>query len=314
MMKRNGMLVCLGLGLLPLGAMAQVEGPVTTQTLVRLDAKHLDVLPDATTVTLQLNGKGVPLTSFAALPGKGMQIALLIDDGLSRSAGVQLEDLRGFASQMPPGAEVFVGYMRNGGVETAVPFTTERAEIAEKVRIPLGARSVNGSPYSALSELVKHWPGGGEGKARFVMMVTNGVDPYNGSTAMANQDSPYVAEALADAQRAGVVVSSVYYSDAGTGGRGSLSGQSYLGQVADGTGGVLYNNGSMNPVSLSPLFAEFAKDLSETYVATFATNANGGGRDHLVKLKMSTNVPKVKLKTAEMVRPGNTEGPVGPAN
>jgi len=310
MTTRNALLGLLGLGLLPMAAIAQVEGPVTTQTLVRLDAKHLDVLPDATTVNLQLNGKGVPLTSFTALPGKGMQIALLIDDGLSRSAGIELNDLKGFASQMPAGAEVFVGYMRNGTVDVAVPFTTERAEIAEKVRLSLGARGINSSPYTTVSDFVKHWPGGGEEKARFVMLVTNGVDLLNGSTSIANQDSPYVEAAVTDAERAGVVVSSVYYSDAGMRGRGSLSGQSYLSQIADATGGVLYNQGSINPISLAPLFAQYAKDLSETYLATFAANANGGGREHLVKLKMTTSVPKVKLKTAEWVRPGNMESPV----
>ncbi len=43
-------------------------------------------------------------------------------------------------------------------------------------------------------------------------MLTNGVDPYNGSDRISNQDSPYVAQSVTDAQRAGVSVSSIYYA------------------------------------------------------------------------------------------------------
>jgi hypothetical protein len=138
-------------------------------------------------------------------------------------------------------------------------------------------------------------------------MLTNGVDPYNGSTSILNQDSPYVAAAAVDAQRAGVSVSSIYYSDAGFRGRGSFSGQSYLGQVADATGGTLYNQGSINPVSLKPYFQQFGHDLSETYVATFLADVGTGGKEHLVRIKMSTNIPKLKLRHADNVRPGNLE-------
>jgi hypothetical protein len=314
--------------LLPLSAVAQDEGLLPTQTLVRAESKQ-SVIPDATAITLQLNGKNAPLTSLQPIPPSGAQVALLIDDGLSRSAGIQLGDLKGFAEDMPPGVEVFVGYMRNGTVEQVVPFTTDHSQAAAAVRLPLGQPGISASPYFCLSEFVRHWPGAGSNfgdrgpaendgapgpqKARFVIMVTNGVDPYNGSTSVLNQDSPYVASAAVDAQRAGVSVSSVYYSDAGfRGGRGSFSGQSYLSQVADATGGTAYNEGPINPVSLKPYFDEFAHDLSETYIATFPADAGKGGKEHLVRLKMTTSVPKLKLRFPQNVRPGNLESSVSP--
>ena len=214
---------------------------------------------------------------------------------------------------LPAGTEVYIGYMRNGTVETVQPFTTDHADAAGKVRLPMSLPGISASPYFCLSEFVRHWPGsaaGDEGaahKARFVIMVTNGVDPYNGSTSILNQDSPYVAAAAVDAERAGVAVSSIYYSDAGFGGRGSLSGQNYLSQVAEATGGTLYNIGPINPVALKPYFQQFGHDLSETYIATFNAEAGSGGREHLLRIKMSTNIPKLKLRHAESVRPGNLE-------
>ena len=293
------------------------ENQVPTQVLVRPDSKNVDTLT-AAALTLQVDNKNTPLTSLNPVRAGNIQIALLIDDGLSRNAGIQLNDLRTFAATLPLDTEILVGYMANGTIRVEQPFTTDHNLAASRLRIPIGIPGESASPYFCLSEFVKHWPGSAPGdeetpgKARFVMMLTNGVDPYNGSTSILNQDSPYVKTAQEDAQRAGVVVSSIYYSDAGFRGRGSFSGQSYLQQVADATGGQLYNEGPINPVSLTPLFKQFQHDLSETYVATFNTNVTGGGRDHLVRLKVSSTVPKLKIRHPEQIRPGNHEV-AGPA-
>ncbi len=88
-----------------------------------------------------------------------MQIALLIDDGLSRSAGIQLDDLRTFASTLPPGTEILVGYMANGRVMVEQPFTTDHEAAAAKIRIPVGLPGESASPYFCLSDFVKRWPG-----------------------------------------------------------------------------------------------------------------------------------------------------------
>jgi hypothetical protein len=297
---------------LPVASQAQNEGLLPTQTLVRAESK-MNVIPDATAITLQLDGKSAHLSSLTAVQPSGVQIALLIDDGLSRSAGVQLDDLRDFARNLPPGTELLVGYMTNGHIQVEQPFTTDHAGALEKIRLPMGMPGQSASPYFCLSDFVKRWPGATEGdasrnKARFVMMITNGVDPYNGSTSVMNQDSPYVQTAIIDAQRAGVSVSSIYYRDAGyRGNSASFSGQSYLKQLADATGGDSYYEGTGSPVSLKPYLKEFQHGISETYVATFQAPAGGGGRQRLIRLKMNTSTPKLKLHHPEEVRPGNIE-------
>ena len=300
--------------LAPLAAKAQEEGLLPTQTFVRADSK-LDVIPTATSIQLQLENKPSHINTLTQLQPANTQVALLIDDGLSRSAGIQLNDMRAFATSLPPATELLVGYMQNGRVEVLQPFTTDHAAAAAKIRLPFGSPGESASPYFCLSDFVKHWPGDEEGahKARTVLMITNGVDPYNGSTSPLNQDSPYVQTAIDDAQRAGVLVSSIYYRDAGfRGGNASFSGQSYLQQVADATGGQSYYEGTFNPVSLTPFFQHFEKDLSETYIATFDAPAQGGGRSHLLRVKMTSTVPKLKLRHADEVRPGNQESTTAP--
>ena len=284
---------------------AQVEGPVNTQILVQVDSKA-EQIPTLADITLKVNGKEEPVTGWSPVPANGVQIAVLIDDGLRESVGRELNSLKSFVNGLPPGAQIFVGYMQNGTVRTAQPFTTDHAAAAQNFRLPLGVPGESASPYFCLSEFVKHWPAdSSRPAARFVLMITNGVDPYNGSTSILNQDSPYVRAAITDAQRAGVAVSSVYYGDAGIrGGRANFSGQSYLTQTGDETGGRSYYEGGGNPVSLAPYLAQFQHAISETYVATFKANASG---NKLVEVKAGTKLHGVKLQAAKMVRPGNAE-------
>ena len=302
--------------MVPAAVFAQDEG-TATQALIRTEKQNM--LPTASAINLKLDGRSTPLISLTQVTPATAQVALLIDDGLSRSAGIQLNDLKDFAANLPGGVELMVGYMANGRIETLVPFTTDHAAAAASIRLPSGVPGVSASPYFCLSDFVKHWPAV-EGsanasplrKARFVMMITNGVDPYNGSTSILNQDSPYVSTAIDDAQRTGVAVSSIYYRDAGyRGNAASLSGQSYLNQVAEGTGGQSYYQGSFTPVTLTPYLKQFTADLSETFVATFNAKPGSGGREHLVTLKVESVGPKVKFHYPSEVRPGNKETAAG---
>jgi hypothetical protein len=314
MKKRILALTLFAFALPGITALSQQEGPTPTQALVAFDSKT-PVSATAKDVTLKVDNRATNLLNLAPVPPNGAQVALLIDDGLRTSIGGELNNLRAFITSLPQGTEVFVGFMQNGRVVSAndLPgFTTDRAAAAQSLRMPMGLRGASASPYFCLSDFVKNWPPTAENqsgprsqqfthKARIVLMITNGVDPYNGSTSITNQDSPYVAAAVTDAQRAGVPVYSIYYNDAGFGrGRGSFSGQSYLLQVAQGTGGTAYYQGTGSPVSLIPFLKQFQNALAETYVATFPVDAN----KKMVSLKASTSLPKTKVNAPQEVRPG----------
>lgn len=285
-------------------AHAQQEGPTPTQALVTVVSKTSTV-PTVADLTVKINGRKTPLTSLAPVPAAGAQVAILIDDGLRISVSRELSTLRDFVQGLRPGTEIFIGYMQNGRIIAAHDFTTDYAAAAKTLRMPIGSPGLSASPYFCLSDFVKKWPADASGnptnKARFVLMITNGVDPYNGSTSITNQNSPYVKTAIRDAQRAGVSVSSIYYSNVGMrGSRTSFSGQSYLAQVAQGTGGTAYFQGLWNPVSIEPFLKQFQKAIAETYIASFTAP---GGKD-LVQLKLATTLPKTKLQAPEEVRPG----------
>jgi hypothetical protein len=297
------------LGLLATPLLAQelpTEGPVPTRATVSVESKQ-PVTLDPALVKVQVNGRVTPLTGLTPIRASSAQIAILIDDGLRSSFGAQINDLKKFVAALPPGIQVLVGYMRNGGVDVQGDFSADHEAVAAAIRIPLAAPGISASPYFCLSDFAKKWPSNQRGP-RFVLMLSNGVDPYNGSTSILNQNSPYVQEAQDDAQRAGIAVYAIAYNDAGMRGpREQFSGQSYLGQVAEATGGQSLYNGTGNPVSLGPYLDSFRNAIAESYTATFMASANNEKPNTLARLKVTTSQPKVKVHAPDAVHPGGTE-------
>jgi hypothetical protein len=284
-----------------------VEGPVTTTALINVQSKA-DTALNPAMLTLQVNGHATPVLGVKPIGANSAQVAILIDDGLRSSFGNQLTDVAAFVNALPPGMQVLIGYMRNGEVDVASPnggFSTDHAAVADALRLPLSSAGISASPYFCLSEFVKHWPSNQPG-TRFVLMLTNGVDPYNGSTSPLNQDSPYVQTAQEDAQRAGVAVYAIAYADAGFRGvRGAgNSGQNYLSQVAQATGGDSLWQGVGNPVSLQPFLKEFSKDISESYTISFMAPTAREKGDTLARLKLKTSQPGIKIHAPDGVHPG----------
>jgi hypothetical protein len=286
-----------------IGQGVPMEGPVPTSATVLVQSKSGAPL-DPALLKLQVNGQDTPILSVKPIPPPGAQIAILIDDGLRSGFGNQLDDFATFINSLPPGAKVLVGYMQNGTVRGMNTFTTNHQAAAAQLRIPMSVAGINGSPYFTLSEFAKHWPSNQPG-ARFVLLVTNGVDPYNGRPSVMNQNSPYVQTAQEDAQRAGVAVYSIYYPQSGQrGGRGSFSGQSYLAQVGEASGGTSFNMGTITPPSLTPYLNQFGKAIADSYLIRFNTNATRVKRDTLVRIRLRTSQPGVKLQTPNNVHPG----------
>ena len=218
----------------------------------------------------------------------GLQLWLLIDDGADTALGTQLEDLRGFVLEQPSATQVGIGYLRNGTVQVEQKPTADHALAAKKIRLPLGQPGISASPYLALIDLIQKWPTADQ--AREVLMITSGVDPDNGP----GPSNPYLDHAIEAAQRAGVVVHSIYFSSSGHFGHSLWQinwGQNYLSQLAEETGGELFWLGTSNPVSLAPYLNELNQRFREQHILTFLAQGNPGFR----RLKLKTEVPHAAL-------------------
>lgn len=294
-------------GLLPVYAQEiPIEGPAPTTALINAESKsHAQLNPAM--LRLEVNGRETPIQSVTPVRPGNAQIAILIDEGMRTSFNLQLQDFKNFINGLPPGAQVLIGYMQNGTVRSSGHFTADHNEALDTLRVPFGAPGASASPYFCLSDFVKHWPSSQPGP-RFVLMITNGVDPYNGRPSVLNQDSPYVETAQNDAQRAGVAVYSIYYGLRGERGPGvAFSGQNYLQQVADATGGQLLYNGTITPPSLAPFLNQFRRAIAESYTIGFMASTNHENRNTLTHIKLRTSQPGIRLHVPDGVHPGVAE-------
>ena len=205
----------------------------TARAIVTADSKSNEagVTVPRQTMTVLQNRKLQEISGWTPLRGErsGLQLVILLDDSARSNMGLQLNDLRSFISGLPPNAEVALGYMRNGTPNLVQSFTADHAQVAKALRLPQGTPGGNGSPYFCLSDLVKHWPGGNADVRREVVMVTDGVDRYSGRRY--DPENPYVQAAVSDSQKAGVIVYSIYFRDAGAFDRtqgATDGGQNYL--------------------------------------------------------------------------------------
>ena len=240
------------------------------------------------------------VTDWIAAEGEhaGLELFILLDDGSNSSLGTQLDDLRKFIAAQPESTKIGIAYMQNGMAQIAQDLTSDHALAAKGLRLPLGVRGVNGSPYFSLNDLIKHWPQ--SSGRREVLMASDGIDLYydNGDL----QD-PYLNEAIENAQRAGILVSAIYTPGVGHFSHDSWQtywGQLYLAQLADRTGGESYYIGFNGPpVSFTPYLDDLAHRLSHQYFPTFL--AKPPKKAGFVPIKLKTEVPNVDLVLADRV-------------
>jgi hypothetical protein len=227
----------------------------------------------------------------------GLDLYVLVDDSSSWSVETQLGELRAFIMQQPPSTFVAVGYMHNGTVETVRDLTQDHAGAAQAVRLPFGNSAGAASPYFSLEDLIKRWQPNPARPRREIVMITSGIDFYSpGST------DPYLDEAIEQAQRAGIVVYSIYTPGGGHFGHSFWRlnwGQNDLSRVSDETGGEAYDLGVVAVPSFGPYFDDISQRLGHQYLLTFLGKPEK--KAGLQSVKLSTEVPNAELVGADRV-------------
>ncbi len=273
---------------------------VPVHMVVTVEGKHDGAAPALSRedVIVQQKGDRRQVTDWVPLRGDraGLQLWILIDDAADASLAGQYGDLKKFIEAQPGTAQIGIGYMRNGTVQTAQELTTDHDRAARALRIPSGIGGGSASPYMSLSDLIKHWP---EATARReVLMITSGIDLYYGP----GPENPYLLHAIDAAQRAGVIVHSIYYGSFGHFAHSTWQitwGQNDLAQICEGTGGEAYWQGFVNPVSLAPFLDDLTRRLNDQYALTFL--AFPGKKSDLQPVRLNTEVPHATLVAAARV-------------
>lgn len=228
----------------------------------------------------------------------GLELFFLLDDASSSSLGTQLDDIRKFIIAQPASTKVGVAYMQDGIGKIVQAPTTDHDQAAKTLRLPIGMAGINGSPYFAVSDLIKRWPASTD--RREILMVSDGIDLYYDGH---DPSDPYLEAAIDDAQRAGIVVSAIYTPGAGHFGHSywqTYWGQLYLAQLTDSTAGETYNIGFAGPpVSFTPYLDDLGRRLTHQYFLTFL--AKPPKKAGWQKIKLRSEVSSVDLVSADKV-------------
>jgi VWFA-related protein len=239
-----------------------------------------------------------------------LELFILLDDASRANFAAQLEDLRKFVNAQPPVTAVGLGYMRNGVVDIVEPFTTDHAKVANLVRLPLEEAGASANPYLSIVDVIKRWPTNATSHQVLmnrwpeipvrheILVVSDGIDRSGGT----GTDNPYVNQAIVEAQRAGVIIYTIYAGGVGRYGRSIRHinwGQNYLSEIAEETGGEAFYLGSETAVSFTPYLDDINRRLSHQYLlAFFAKPEKKAG---LQRIKLKTEVPNAELVGAEKV-------------
>jgi hypothetical protein len=273
--------------------------------VVTAEAKRGKTIPPlaAEDIAVTQNRDKRPVTSLQPLHGAKIQLFLMIDDSAGGSFNTELQTLKNFVTALPSNAEVAIGYMRNGTTQMTSGFTQDHAAAAKTIRVASGPGGADVSPYDSLADAMKKWPAA-RAPRREIVMISSGIEGLGGGL---TPDNPYVNAGIAAAQKAGIIVYTIYSPSAGHVGhslwRGTW-GQNFLSQLSDETGGEFYALGFGAPVSFEPYLKAILEAQQHQYLMTFTARPEAKAGLQAVHIT-------VKEKDASLAAPDKVFVPAG---
>jgi len=248
-------------------------------------------------VTVEIDKRPAVVKEWVPLRGDEAKLDLyvVIDDGEDTDLGLQFKSLKTFVDEQPETTRIGLAYLRNGAANIAAPLTADHAAVTKAIRLPLGQPGISASPYMGISDLVKKWPS--NDARREVLLISSGIDPWSPP----DPQNPYLRKAIDDAQRAGILVNSIYYSGAGHLGHSYWRvnwGQNYLSELGDSTGGESYWQGFGSPVSFDPYLKDFSERLTNQYLLGVVPD---GVKSGFQSVRVTASKPGVSLMTASRI-------------
>jgi VWFA-related protein len=237
----------------------------------------------------------------AWVPAQGdkanLELAIVIDDSDRIDIGNQISDIASFIKSQPKSCGVAVFYASNGTVQAASQFSTDHEAVAKSVRLPLGRTAAYSSIYLSLMDLIKRWPV--TGARREVLLMADGIDRFRG-----DPFSPDVDTTIERAQKAGVMIHTLYASGIGSFSRNMFQvnyGQSNLAKMADGTGGEAFFQGLQTPISFAPFLDQLNVVLNNQYWLKFETPRSKKKNGEMRSIRVRTEQKDVDLSTATRI-------------
>ena len=228
----------------------------------------------------------------------GLLLAIVIDDADTTDVASQLGDLRNFVTAQPKTTNIGVFYASNGTIQTASQFAQDHEAVAKTLRMPLGYTGAYSSIYLSVMNLIKGWPA--TGARREILLIADGIDRFRGDYPI----SPDVDATVDTAQKAGIMIHTLFANGVGRAGRNSFRvslGQSNLSKISDATGGESFFQGFQTPVSFSPFLQQLDMVLKNQYWLSYATERSKKAKGDLRKFRVRTEQKEVEISSADRI-------------
>lgn len=268
--------------------------PISIYTKKELRTDQSEEMVQADRLIVREDKQEQTILSIRSVTVAPLEIAVLIQDNLTSTANLQLNDIRDFIRRLPKGTRVMVGYIRGGSLLTAQKFTDDLEKAAKSVRIISGAGAGGNGPYGGVADALKRFEALPAGR-RAVLLLSDGVDTSQGTSPADMSQVIDLDRSITRAQKFGVAIYSFYSPTALTDGNNQMSigGQGSLLRLADETGGRAFFQGTAAPLSFLPFFKDLDILLGRQFALTYLSTQMKKGY-HRVEV-VSTN-PEVKIE------------------
>jgi hypothetical protein len=284
----------------PLAARAQEQTTPVTTVVTVLGPKFTappQFSKDDITVT-----EGKQKDSVTSMvPAQGdkaqLELAIIVDEANDTSFGNQMGDLKNFITAQPASTAVGVFYANNGTVQALSQFTTDHAAAAKTIRLTIGRMGSYSSIYLSTMDLISRWPD--KGGRREILLIADGIDRFRG-----DPFSPDVQSTVDKAQKAGIMIHTLYCSGTGRYARNMFRvnyGQSNLAQLTDGTGGESFFQGLQTPLSFAPYLTQLDTILKNQHFLTFTTTPSKNGKGGLRNIRVRSVEKELDISVADRV-------------
>jgi len=269
--------------------------PISIFTKKEIKENRSEEFIQAGDLQVKEDGDNQVILSIRSVSNTPLTLAVLIQDDLSSSTNLQLNDIRKFIRNQPKGTRVMVAYIRAGTLQIRQKFTEDLEAAAKSIRILAGNTATASSPYEAVEDALKRFDALPSGR-RAILLVSDGLDASRGIESSTPAQSIDLDSAILRAQRKSVAVYSVYapatLTDSGNS-RFILNGQGSLERISEETGGRAYFQGTGAATSFEPFFEDLSVVLNRQFALTYLSTHLKKGY-HKIEVKSSN--PEVKIE------------------
>jgi hypothetical protein len=134
---------------------------------------------------------------------------------------------------------------------------------------------------------------------REILLIADGIDRFRGDPFSPDIQNTYVA-----AEKAGVIIHTLYCSGVGRAGHNSFRvnyGQSNLAQITDKTGGYSFFQGLQTPIAFAPFLEQLDTILKNQYFLSWNSKRPAKGKGELRSFRIKTELRDIDISSADQV-------------